>query len=210
MLFRSEAKARAALVQARKIYDQLGDKSGLGDLQTIEAQLELNLGRVALARAKLGQARTLYAVAGNATKQGDAGLAMVQIDLSQGYNRLARVTLDQTLADFTQANDATGTARTRIAEGDLERLQGRLRCVDVRIFLERLLNERVQLRRLEISPPAGIEIAVGQKFLRITDVDRRRGRGRRQLRTGVLTDARHCRRFVVRTGGTTCHQQQKK
>jgi hypothetical protein len=121
-----EAKARAALMQARKIYDQLSDKSGLADLQTIEAQLELNLGRAGLARAKLGEARTLYAVAGNAAKQGDAALAMAHIDLAQGYNRQARSTLDLTLADFAQAGDATGTARTRIAEGDLERMQGRL------------------------------------------------------------------------------------
>ncbi len=119
-----EAKARAQLLQARKIYDQLGDKSGLGDMQAIEARLEMNLGRIDLARAKLGEARGLYAVGGNQPMQGDAGLAMAQIDISRGYNRQARQTIDQTLADF--AGNATGIARTRIAEGDLERMQGRL------------------------------------------------------------------------------------
>ena len=126
LLRNGEQRVRASILQARKIYDQLGDKAGLADVQTIEAQLEMNLGRIDLARAKLGEARGLYAAANDAAMQGEAGLLIVQIDIGRGYNRLSRDELGLTLGNFADAKNAVGTARARIREGDLERMQGRL------------------------------------------------------------------------------------
>lgn len=126
LLRNGEERTRAALDQARKIYDQLGDKVGLADIALITAQLEFRLGRVDLARALFADARSLFNAAGDKDREADANLQIAAIDIRRGFNRQAVESLEQSRALFTAAGNAAGVGRAAIAFGDLERLQGRL------------------------------------------------------------------------------------
>jgi tetratricopeptide (TPR) repeat protein len=121
-----EERARTALTQARKIYDQLGDKAGIADIAMIGARLELNLGRIDLARAQFADARALFLGAGAREREGDAGLQIAGIDIRRGYNRQAVEFLTDARAAFEAAASPIGIARVQMGWGDLERLQGRL------------------------------------------------------------------------------------
>ena len=121
-----EERARSTLAQARKIYDQLGDKPGIADVGMIAARLELTIGRVDLARAQFADARSLFVGAGEHTRAGDAGLQMAAIDIRRGFNRQAAEVLVEARTAFETAADPVGLGRTQVVTGDLERLQGRL------------------------------------------------------------------------------------
>jgi tetratricopeptide (TPR) repeat protein len=121
-----EERARSALTQARKIYDQLGDQAGIADIGMILAHLELNLGRIDLARAQFADARALFNGAGDKNREADAGLQVAAIDIRRGYNRQAVEYLADARALFEGTGNAVGIGRAHIAYGDLERLQGRV------------------------------------------------------------------------------------
>ena len=126
LLRNGEERARSALAQARKIYDQLGDKAGIADIGMISARLEFNLGRIDLARAQFADARSLFVGADKQERAGDAGLQMAAIDINRGFNRQAAEVLVEARSAFEAAASPAGVGRAHIVYGDLERLQGRL------------------------------------------------------------------------------------
>lgn len=126
LLRNGEANARATLAQARKVYEQLGNQAGLGDLDLIQAQLEMRTGRIDVARGQFLAARSLYFGVGDFAMQAEATLQVVLIDIGRGYNRQAQAELDDARDLFAKANDTAGAGLATVAAGDLERLQGRL------------------------------------------------------------------------------------
>ena len=126
LMRQGEARARANLDQAKKIYDQLGNKVGIAEMGMIQAQLEMNLGRIDLARAQFSDARNMFNAAGDKSNEAEAGLQMALINIRRGFNREALSVVQDSKALFDEVGNAVGGGRIRIAVGDLERLQGRL------------------------------------------------------------------------------------
>ena len=71
-------------------------------------------------------ARELRTVIGANLQAGEQDLARAQSDIGTGRNRDAGAALDSAEAAFRRAAARDGLARTELARGDLERLQGRL------------------------------------------------------------------------------------
>ena len=122
-----EAKARATLDQARKIYDQIGDKLGVGDVAMLSGALELNLNRPEVAIGRFNDARVLFAAAHDQRREGEALLQIAALTLRQGLNRDTRDLLTLAQGAFKAVTDEAGTARTNVLIGDLERMQGNMK-----------------------------------------------------------------------------------
>jgi tetratricopeptide (TPR) repeat protein len=119
-----EARARAVIDQADKIFHNIGDTGGEGDAAMVLAALEMNLGNPRAAQAAFGWARFRYADAGLRAQELNAVLSVASAEILQGYNIDAEV---QLAAAVTLARgDGTSMARVAVVRGDLERLQGRL------------------------------------------------------------------------------------
>lgn len=118
-----EARARAVLDQADKIFHNIGDVEAQGDVAMLFGALEWNLGKPGAASAAFQSARMLYAQAGLASKEADAALNTARFEILQGYNIAAAESL-AAAAQLWQG-DAIGMARIAAAQGQLERLQGR-------------------------------------------------------------------------------------
>ena len=121
-----EAAAREVLKQATLIFGRLDDLELLGDVSSLLAALNWNVGLRGFSRTDYGIAEELYRRAGVPLKEGGAALEGARIDILFGQNIQARRALDLAIDLFAGAADDAGTALARLAEGDLERLQGRM------------------------------------------------------------------------------------
>ena len=117
-----EARARAVLEQADKIFDNLGDDEGRGDIAMLLGQLAWNLDSVAAAHTGFETARGLFERSGARAKQIEATLRVATTETYRGYNVGAKETLY--VAEGLIGNDALGQARVRWRRGDIERMQG--------------------------------------------------------------------------------------
>ena len=121
-----ETAAREVLKQADLIFGNLGDRELLGDVAALRADLDWNLGMRGVARGNYSNAQVLYHQADVPLKEGATALKGAALDILQGQNVQARGSLDAALDAFDRAGDETGLALAWVAEGDLERLQGRI------------------------------------------------------------------------------------
>lgn len=124
LMLAGEARARAVLDQAAKIFHNIGDAESEGDVAMLTGALELNLGLVGPASAAFQAARLHYSDAAIPAKEADAALNVALTDIQQGYNIAAADNLRASTELW--AGDALGGARVLAARGDLERLQGRV------------------------------------------------------------------------------------
>lgn len=121
-----EAKARADLGQAKKLYETVDDLAGIGDVAMVIGDLETNLGNFDAARLGYANARVTYLVAGEPWKEGHANLRLGLAEIQSGNNVDGHRALELAAFLFNKVEDATGRIRVLVATGDLERLQGRL------------------------------------------------------------------------------------
>ena len=123
---KGEAKARADLEQAQKLYEKVDDTVGLGDVAVLLGNLETNLGDFDAARLGYANARVIYQVAAAPYKEADANLRLGLAEIQSGNNVDGYRALASAAFVFDGMGDEAGLARVRVATGDLERLQGRL------------------------------------------------------------------------------------
>lgn len=121
-----EARARAVIEQADKIFHNIGDVEGEGDVAMTLGALEMNLGNPGPAHAAFQAASARYAEAGLAAKGFDAVLRAAGAQIDQGFNIDAAAQLASASASALARDDTMGMARIALVTGDLERLQGRL------------------------------------------------------------------------------------
>ena len=116
--------AREILEQADKIYANLGDAEGIGDVKILAGDLAQNLGEAGKARGLYANARIDFGEAGAKTKEARSTLRVASVDLDNGYNRLVALGLDIAEPMFEEAGDVTGIAGVTLMRGDLARLLG--------------------------------------------------------------------------------------
>lgn len=119
-----EARARAVLDQADKIFHNIGDPEGEGDAAMMLGALEMGLGNPGAAEAAFLRARARYGIANLPIREADALLQVAAAEIREGYNIEAGGRLAE--AAPLVRNDSVGAARLAARTGDLERLQGRL------------------------------------------------------------------------------------
>lgn len=119
-------EAREVMVQADKIYANLGDLTGVADVKMLFGAMELARGNLTAAHAHYGDARWIYQDRGLLLLQADAGRSVAELDVSLGYNVRATVGLQLTEQVVREAGDEGRFARLGLLRGDIERLQGRL------------------------------------------------------------------------------------
>ncbi|MBM3507585.1 MAG: hypothetical protein FJX64_07680 [Alphaproteobacteria bacterium] len=117
-----EIRARAVLEQADKIFDNVGDDEGRGDIAMLLGQLAWNLDAVAAAHTSFEVARGRFETARATAKQVEAMLRVATTETYRGHNIAAKETLYA--ADRLVGDNAVGQARIRWRRGDIERLQG--------------------------------------------------------------------------------------
>ena len=121
-----EAEARAVLGQAEAIFAAVGDTEARGDVSSLTALLNWNLGLLALAREAYSRAQLLYEEAGAHGKVAESVLGVARASIWTGRNLAARDALIEAASLFSRTDDLVGLARTRMLRGDLLRLQGRM------------------------------------------------------------------------------------
>ncbi len=119
-----EQRARAVLEQADKIFHNIDDKVGMGDVAMALGMIETALGNQGPAEAAFRWARDYFAQGGAPDKELDALVRVAAAEIVQGYNIAAGDHLRE--ADTLSRGRALAEARVAIAWGDLERLQGRV------------------------------------------------------------------------------------
>jgi tetratricopeptide (TPR) repeat protein len=119
-----EIRARAVLEQADKIFHNIDDPEGRGDIAMLVGQLSWNLDSIAAAHTGFETARGHYERAGAAAKQIEATLRVATTETLRGYNIAAKEALY--VAESMVGADPVGQARVRWRRGDIERLQGAL------------------------------------------------------------------------------------
>lgn len=119
-----EQRARSVIDQADKIFHNIGDKEGEGDVAMALGMLELRLGKQGPAQASFRWARDYYAESGANAKELGALIRIVSAEIWQGYNIAAGEHLRE--ASGLAQGTPISAARVRVQRGDLERLQGRL------------------------------------------------------------------------------------
>ena len=117
-----EIRARAVLGQADKIFDNIQDDEGRGDIAMLLGQLAWNLDNIAAAHMGFETARGRFERVGAGAKQVEAMLRIASTETYRGYNVAAKATLYAAESIF--GDDALGQARVRWRRGDIERLQG--------------------------------------------------------------------------------------
>lgn len=120
-----EAKARNVLEQADKIYDNIGDLLGRGDVAMLLGQLENNLDRFDGARARFAEARIFYSASGALVSEARANLFLARSEIRRGFNIEAQEALGHAERLYSDA-ELELPPQLLLAWGDLERLQGRL------------------------------------------------------------------------------------
>ena len=119
-----EVRARADLEQADKIYDNIGDLAGRGDIAMLLGHLDANLDRFDAARARFAEARTFYSAAAAPKKEAESNLAMARAEIRRGFNVEAKEALGHAARLYEEIG-AGPPPSLALAWGDLERLQGR-------------------------------------------------------------------------------------
>jgi tetratricopeptide (TPR) repeat protein len=159
-----ESSARARLEQADKIYYNIGDLQGRGDVAILFGVLEKNLGRIDAARGRFSDARTYFSGADAPASEARANLALAQTEIARGYNIEAQEALGFTELLYARAEIAPPPA-VAMAWGNLERLQGRLS--EARAHYSQALDEaRAQTDALEAAAwvaIGGIEAQLGNR-----------------------------------------------
>ena len=120
-----EARAREELEQADKIYDNIGDMQGRGDIAMLVGLLEDKLDRFGGARARFAEARIFYSAAGALVSEARANLFLARSEIQRGFNIEAQEALGHAARLYSEA-ESEPPPHLPFAWGDLERLQGRL------------------------------------------------------------------------------------
>lgn len=120
-----ETNARNHLEQAQKLYFQVDDTIGKGDIAAITGALELNLGNYDAARANFADARAVYRGTDARGKEAEANLSLAISELHRGYNLDVESALEFAEILFEQADDPAGAPRIAIVRGRLQMMLGR-------------------------------------------------------------------------------------
>ena len=121
-----DEEAREILDQADKIYANLEDAEGLGDVKMLVGDLERNQGRHVVARTYYADARLSFRDASAAAKEAHSTLRVASVDLNHGYNELVALGLELAEGLFEEVADTVGLAQVLLLRGDLARLLGHM------------------------------------------------------------------------------------
>jgi tetratricopeptide (TPR) repeat protein len=122
-----EQQARSDLEQAELIYVTIGDEKGLGEVRMLAGALSWNLGNLAAARQNYSEALILFRDSAGPDHQAKATLELARSDLHLGFNLNSAGLIVEALALYSEADDQTGIASVLALQGDLERMQGRMK-----------------------------------------------------------------------------------
>jgi tetratricopeptide (TPR) repeat protein len=122
-----EQQARSDLEQAELIYVTIGDDKGLGEVRMLAGALSWNLGNLADARQNYSEALVLFRDSAGPSDLAKATLELARSDLHLGFNLNSAGLMAKAMAFYSEVDDQAGIASVVALEGDLERMQGRMK-----------------------------------------------------------------------------------